>query len=616
MEQAVPPAEPKHSASRVDLTKLLPFLSWAGSVNGSTLRADAIAGMTGAIIVLPQAIAFAAIAGLPPEYGLYTAMVTPIIAALFGSSRHLVSGPTTAISIVIFATVSDHADPGTPEFIKVALSLTFIAGVYQLLFGIFKLGRITNFVSHNVVVGFTTGAAILIAESQLKYVMGVTIPAGHSFIDTIGALWNSAGSANLYAVAIAGVTLAVAIGSKMLWRPAPNLLLALIAGSLTAFFIGAPDHGVTMAPAVPARLPPFGSPDLSWTTLRDLAPEALAIALLGLIEAVSISRSIAARSHQRIDSDQEFVGQGLSNIIGSFFSSYAGSGSFTRSAANYDAGAKTPMSAIFAAVFLATIVIFAAPLAAFIPQPAMGAVILVVAYNLLKPRYIAKVMRISKRETSVLLVTLLATLFLDLEFAIFGGVMLSLSLFLMRTSTPEIVSLAPDASGPVRRMGDVVEKGLTECPQLKIVRIDMSIYFGSLDYVQKVFNKITDSQGYKHILIIGAGINFIDMAGAEMLVQEAKRLKRVGGGLYFCGVKPKVCNYLKESGFADEFGRENLFLKKNEAIPIILTRIDQARCASCTARVFTDCAYLPGGSDAGRYVASGELEKGIAEPQS
>ncbi|MGV6820481.1 MAG: SulP family inorganic anion transporter [Parvularcula sp.] len=615
MEQAVPPVEPKASASRVDLTKLLPFLSWAGAVNSSTLRADAVAGITGAIIVLPQAIAFAAIAGLPPEYGLYTAMVTPIVAALFGSSLHLVSGPTTAISIVIFATVSDHAEPGTAEYIKVALSLTFIAGVYQLLFGIFKLGRITNFVSHNVVVGFTTGAAILIAESQLKYVLGVHVPPGHSFIHSIVALWHAAGGSNPYALLIAVVTLIVAIGSKMLWRAAPNLLLALIAGSLTAFFVHAADHGVTMAPAVPARLPPFGSPDLSLGTISDLAPEALAIALLGLIEAVSISRSIASRSHQRIDSDQEFIGQGLSNIVGSFFSSYAGSGSFTRSAANYDAGAKTPMSAIFAAVFLAIIVIFAAPLAAYIPQPAMGAVILVVAYNLLKPLYIAKVVRISKRETSVLLVTLVATLFLDLAFAIFVGVMLSLSLFLMRTSTPQIVSLAPDHTGPIRRMADAEQHGLAECPQLKIVRIDMSIYFGSLDYVQKELNRITDEQGYKHILIIGAGINFIDMAGAEMLVQEAKRLRRIGGGLYFCGVKPSVCDYLKESGFADEFGRDNLFLKKNEAIPIILTRIDQARCASCTARVFTDCAYLPGGSDAGRYVASGELEK-AAVPQS
>ncbi|MCA8887699.1 MAG: SulP family inorganic anion transporter [Parvularculaceae bacterium] len=579
---------------RAVLLSLFPFLRWTRFINQRSLRADFLAGLTGAVIALPQAIAFAAIAGLPPEFGLYTAMVTPVIAALFGSSRHLVSGPTTAISIVVFAAVSDHATPGTPEFIRIALTLTLLAGVYQFLFGIFRLGRITNFVSHNVVVGFTTGAAILIAVSQVKHVLGVSIPAGESFIHTIADLWAELPSVNPYSLVIAAVTLATAIIIRMLSKRAPHLLIAMIAGGIVAFAINAGDHGVAMVTQIPAQLPPLSHPDFSFSTIAALAPGALAIALLGLVEAVSISRSIAARSHQQIDSDQEFIGQGLSNMIGGFFSSYAGSGSFTRSAANYDAGAVTPLSAIFSAIILGLIVLFAAPLTAYLPVPAMGAVILLVAYNLIQPGYIRKVVRISKRETSVLLVTFLATLFLDLEFAIFGGVMLSLSLFLMRTSTPEIVALAPDFSAPKRRLGDVRLTHLTECPQIKIIRIDMSIYFGSLDFIQKEIVRINEREGYKHILILGAGVNFIDMAGAEMLVRLAERLRALGGGLYFCSIKPSVCDYLIKSGFGAEFGSDNLFLKKSEAIDEIIKRINYAICEQCSARIFIECEKLPG----------------------
>lgn len=565
-------------------------------VTRDSLRADLFAGLTGAIIVLPQAIAFAAIAGLPPEFGLYTAMVTPIIAALFGSSRHLVSGPTTAISIVIFATVSKFAVPGTAEFIQIALTLTFIAGVYQFLFGLFRLGRITNFVSHNVVVGFTTGAAILIAVGQLKHVLGLEIPSAARFIPTLTELYTHLDAINLYAVAVAAATISFAIAMRLTFKQAPYLLVAMIGGSIFAQLINAPAHGVAMVAAIPSQLPPLSQPDFSLTAIAEFAPGALAIALLGLVEAVSISRSIASRSNQQIDSDQEFIGQGLSNMVGSFFSSFAGSGSFTRSAANYDAGAKTPLSAIFAALILLLIVLFAAPLAVYLPAPAMGAIILVVAYNLLQPKYILKVMRISAREMSVLTVTLLATLFLDLEFAIFGGVMLSLSLFLMRTSTPEIVAMAPDFASPKRRLGDVTTLSLTECPQIKIIRVDMSLYFGSIDFIQKELNRITERQGYKHVLILCAGVNFMDMSGAEMLVHEGKRFRDAGGGLYLCGLKPGVVDFLKVTGFGKEFGEENIYFKKSEAIDGIIKRINQSICEHCKARIFNECALLPGGS--------------------
>jgi len=570
----------------------LPFLAWFPLINRSSLRADFIAGLTGAVIVLPQGVAFATIAGLPPQYGLYTAMVTPVIAALFGSSRHLISGPTTAISIVIFASVSHHASPGTPEFITLALTLTFLAGVYQLAFGLARLGVLVNFVSHTVVMGFTAGAAILIATSQLKHVLGIQIPRGESFAHTWVAIFHKLDQTNLTIFAVAGVTLLSAIAVKRMFPRVPHLLVGLIVGSLAAIPLGGAAAGVTFVGQIPAQLPPFSFPDFSVASIRQLAPEAFAVALLGLIEAVSIARSVAAKSHQRIDGNQEFVGQGLSNIIGSFFSSYAGSGSFTRSGINYQAGAQTPMAAIFAALLLMIAVLLIAPLTAYLPVAAMGGVILVVAYGLIDFRHITETLARSHGETAILLVTFFATLFLELEFAIYLGVLLSLILFLARTSRPEVVTLAPDIYDPKHRMTNIEAKPLNECPQLKILRIDRAIYFGSVNYIQSRLDVITEKEGIVHILIDGSRMNYIDMAGAEMLVHENQRLHMKGGGLYFCGLKSTVWQFIAEGKYIKAIGPHAFFDHKSHAIATIFRKLDKDVCASCRMRVFRECASI------------------------
>ncbi len=560
-------------------------------VNRGTIRADLIAGFTGAVIVLPQGVAFATIAGLPPEYGLYTAMVTPIVAALFGSSLHLISGPTTAISIVIFSAVSNHAVPGTPEFVQLALTITFLAGLYQFAFGVARLGALVNFVSHTVVVGFTAGAAILIATSQMKHVFGVEVPRGESFIHTWMTLYEHVADINYYVLVIAAVTLLTALLIKRFVPMIPNLLGGLIMGSVVALLLDGESHGVALVGEIPRHLPPLSSPDFSFESLRLLAPEAFAVALLGLIEAVSISRAIAAKSHQRIDGNQEFIGQGLSNIVGSFFSSYAGSGSFTRSGINYSAGAKTPMSAIFAAIFLGLIVLLIAPLTAYLPIAAMGGVILLVAYNLIDFHHIKEILTISKSETAVLLTTFFATLFLELEFAIYLGVLLSLVLFLNRTSTPDIVALAPDldANGNQRQLASLDEKPLAQCPQLKIIRVDMSIYFGSASHIQNKLHEISERDGYHHILIICTGVNFIDMSGAEMLMQEAQRLEELGGGLYFAEIKPRVYDFISRVHFIRNIGNDHFFDEKKIAIREIVKKLDIDICRNCKVRVFEEC---------------------------
>ncbi len=573
------------------LQSVFPFLQWFKLITKESIKADFIAGFTGAVIVLPQGVAFATIAGLPPEYGLYTAMVTPIIAALFGSSRHLISGPTTAISIVVFSAVSNHAEPGSAEFISLALTLTFLAGVYQLAFGLARLGSLVNFVSHTVVIGFTAGAAILIATSQIKNITGIHVPKGEAFINVWIDVFTNIGQTNMYIFIVAIVTLISTVLIKRYLPKIPNLLVGLIIGSFVALYLGGAEHNIKLVGEIPAHLPPLSTPDFSFASIRMLAPEAFAVALLGLIEAVSISRAVANKSNQRIDSNQEFIGQGLSNMTGSFFSSYAGSGSFTRSGINYDAGAKTPLSAIFAAVMLMLIVLLIAPLTAYLPVAAMGGVILVVAYNLIDVHHIKEILKYSKSESSILLTTFFATLFLELEFAIYLGVILSLVIFLARTSTPEIVTLAPDEEDSTgkKKLVNISKKPLNQCPQLKIIRVDMSMYFGSINHIQNRLHHLIEQENVKHILIIGTGINFIDLSAAEALVTDANRLKKMGGGLYFAELKASVYEYISRNCFVAKVGNKNFFDSKRDAIKAIYKKLDQEKCATCEARVFTEC---------------------------
>lgn len=574
------------------LPRVFPFLHWWPDVNRASLKADLIAGLTGSVIVLPQGVAFAIIAGLPPVYGLYTAMVPPIIAALFGSSRHLISGPTTAISIVVFATVTKLAEPGSAEFIQLALTLTFLAGVYQLALGVARMGALVNFVSHSVVVGFTAGAAILIITSQVKNFFGVNIPGGESFVHTWQNFFAQITHVNVYVTAVAVVTLLAGI-LFMRFKPKwPGLLFAMVIGSLLAAAMGGEARNIDLVGEIPAALPPFSVPDLSLTSIKVLGSGALAIAMLGLLEAVSISRSVALKSGQRIHSSQEFIGQGLANIVGSFFSSYASSGSFTRSGINYAAGAVTPLAAIFAAIALAIIVLAVAPLAAHLPIAAMAGILLIVAYRLIDAHHIANIFKTSRRETTVLLTTFLATLFLELEFAVYAGVMLSLLLYLLRTSRPGLAARVPDPKHPYRHL--VTDPRLPECPQLKIVRVDGSLFFGAVDHVQNVLqNQLTQNPVQKHVLMIGNGINFVDIAGAEMLLQEADRRRRLGGGLYLSKVKDAVSRVLKRGGYAEKIGLENIFESKGEAIEAIFERLDRPTCERCDKRIFKECAQIP-----------------------
>lgn len=588
--------------------RLFPFLGWWPRVGRRTLTADLWAGLTGAVIVLPQGVAFAAIAGLPPQYGLYAAMVPVIVAALFGSSWHLISGPTTAISLVVYANVSQLAPPGSPEYIRLVLALTVLAGLVQFGLGLARLGGVVNFVSHSVVTGFTAGAAILIATSQLGHFFGVTLPRGGSFLETWLAFFQQLPAVNGHVALIAGATLFVAMLLKRLWPRSPALLLSLIAGSLLCQAVDGAGHGARLVGALPASLPPLSLPEIDLDTFRVLFPGALAVAMLGLAEAVSIARAVAVRSQQHIDNSQEFIGQGLANMAGGFFSGYASSGSFTRTGVNYDAGAKTPLAAVFSAVLLSLVVLLVAPVTAYLPIAAMAGVIVLVAAGLVNAKAIRHILRTDRSEAGVLAATFLSTLFVGLEFAIYAGVMLSLLLYLRRTSHPHFITLAPDPASSRRALVNVRRKKLAECPQLKILRLDGSIFFGAVNHIAEELHRIVEGSPEQcHILIIGSGINFIDAGGCHMLFHEAGAMKLSGREIFFCSLKGEVMELLVRGGCLARIGAENVFRDKESAIAGIVARLDPERCACCPSRVFAECAGRPGGW------AEGLAAAGLAE---
>ena len=577
-----------HPPGRLKL--FLPLLRWWPQINRHTLRDDFVAGLTGAIIVLPQGVAFATIAGMPPEYGLYASMVPAIIAALFGSSWHLVSGPTTAASIVLYSVLSTHATPGTVAYVQMALTLTFLVGVIQLGMGLARLGTLVNFISHSVVVGFTAGAAILIAVNQTKHFFGITIPHGAAFHQTLATLFMNFSDIDPYVTLVAAMTLALGITVRRLFPHAPYMIVAMLGGCVIAASVPflATDAVVPTVGALPASLPPLSAPELSLSAIRHLGTGVIAVTLLALTEAVSIARALGARSGQVIDGNQEFIGQGLSNMIGSFFSGYVATGSFNRSGANYDAGAKTPLAAVFASVLLMAIVLLVAPYAAYLPNAAMAGVLFLVAWGLIDFRHIRQILRTSRAETVILGVTFLATLFLDLEVAILLGVMLSLGIYLNQTSRPRIVSRVPDPSLPKRKFSS--EPELAECPQVKIARIDGSLFFGAINHVQESLSALTQQQpAQKHLVLVASGINFVDIAGAEFLAAEARRRRRAGGGLYFIRVKEQVRAVLGRGNYIRDIGPERFFESKGEAIARVYGRLDPEICRQCRSRIFREC---------------------------
>jgi sulfate permease, SulP family len=575
------------------LGRLFPSPSWLPRIDQRTLPADFLAGLTGAIIVLPQGVAFATIAGMPPEYGLYAAMVPTIVAALFGSSWHLVAGPRTTASLVLATALAAFAEPGSAAYVKLAITLAFMVGLMELSLGILRLGALVNFISHSVIVGFTAGVGIIIIIiTQIRNFIGMPVPQGLPVHALIIHIATHLGDGDLATTLTGLITLAAGIAVRHYLPRVPLMIVAVVAGCLAgAAFNAAGEHVATVG-TLPAHLPPLSAPSFNPAVWVMLMPTALALAISALNESVSISRALAIRTGQHIDANQEFIGQGMANTIGSFFSGYVVSSSFNRSALNYAVGAQTPMSALVGGISLAAIISVAAPLAAYLPYSAMAASLFLIGWGLIDRKNIGQIVRTSRTEASIMIATLLAALFIQVQVAILAGVVLSLVVYLYRTSNPRIVRRVPDPASPSRKMTEP-RPDLPECPQFHIIRFNGSLFFGAVNTFKEALLRCEQlNPACRHMAIIMAGVNFADIAGAEALAQMATRYRERGGCFYLIGANNVVLDLLEKGRYLDVIGRQNVFRSKTVAFRYIYARLDYDLCRGCKLRVFVECARM------------------------
>jgi len=587
-------------------------MGWIRNYRAADVRLDFVAALTVAVVAVPQSMAYALIGGLPVQYGLYAAIVPCIVGSLWGSSAQLVTGPTNAISLVVFSTLSGIVDPYTDPYIQLAFTLALLSGVIQIALGIARLGVLVNFVSHSVVIGFTAGAGVLIGIKQLENLFfDPSFAASLPKTDTIiGLLWQVIKNLHHFhpttlflGLMSIGVIILVRQAWPARWGPSPGPLVAMIAcGVVVAVFareIGSIDLGATsqwvadgmfgsagatrVVGEIPRTLPPLSMQIINdWGLWRDLFSAALAISLLGLLEAVSIAKAIASQTRQRLDGNQEFVGQGLSNISAAFFSAYPGSGSFTRSAVNYRAGAVTPLSGVYGGMVVAVTVLLFANLAAYLPIAALAGMLLVVAYGMVDRHALKLSLTATKSDRAAVVVTFLATIFLHLEYAVFIGVGLSIVLYLARISHPDVRRWSPP---------DSITRGeppSQPCPQLPVIQVDGSIFFGSMSFVKDSLLRILHAHPQaSHLAIRMGAVNHLDGSGVHGLEEIIDELDRRGGNLLLLEPKMEILHVLDNAGLLETIGASNiLHLRTRDAIVKILPRLDDDICKSCTSNAF------------------------------
>ena len=576
------------------------FGPWILRVDRRSLRADLVAGVLGAFLVLPQALAFATLAGLPPQYGLYTAIVPCIVAALFGSSWHVVSGPTNANSLALSATLAPLAALGSPQYIALALAVTIIVGAMQFLIGVLRLGTIANFISPAALRGFMSGASALIALYALPDLLGLAAPGAHRLGSLAEDLWRHRHLVSPAAMAVGVVTIAVALAMKR-WRPrSPHMLVGLVAATALAFAF---DQGwlgawrrIAVVGAVPSIWPRPVLPDVELRSLPDLFGIAFALTIVALGQSISIAKAVAERSGQYIDANREFRGQGLSNLVGGLFSSYVSCGSFNRSLPNYEAGARTPLAAVFASLWLLLLIAVSSSLLALIPMPAIAALLLLVSWSLFDIPAWRRLWQFSRKDFGVAAATFVATITIKLEMAILLGTILSLVTYLMRTAKPAMRTMGFDSTATARPFVVIADAAhpLPECPQLKMIRMEGEVYFGAVSHVGDQLRDLrAPDASPKHLLVMAKSMNFIDLAAAEMWRGEMVVRRRIGGDLYFHRPRAPVLSLWQRVGFMTELGRDHIFPAKRIAIATIFDRLDRGVCAHCTIRVFEECQTLP-----------------------
>ncbi|SHF22261.1 sulfate permease, SulP family [Desulforamulus putei DSM 12395] len=555
----------------MNILKYVPILETLKNYDKRDFRFDLIAALTVAVVALPQTMAYAMIAGVHPAYGLYSGIVLTIIASSFGSSHQLATGPTNAISLLIAAYMVPFA--GQDNFFANLFLLTFLVGAIQFLMGVFRLGSLVNYVSHAVIVGFTAGAGIIIAMGQLNNLLGIKLPKGHlSSIDKVVICFQNIDKMNYVAFGIGLFTIAVILICKRINKNLPGALLGVIFSVILVMTLGLEKYGVKVVGKIPQAIPPFSMPNFSPSAIADLSAGALVIAIIGLVEAVSISKAIASKTLQKIDPNQEFIGQGMANMVGAFLSCIAGSGSFTRSAITYQNGGRTRLAGVLVGIIMLAVLIFFAPYARYIPNASLAGVIMVVAYSMIDKKALIKVLKTNRNDAIVLLVTMLTTIFApELEQAIYAGVAISLILYLKDSGVASVKTLAPVRASD----GRFVEQTINgENPSISIFQLEGNLYFGSASDLEK---KLAD--GYsdaKVFLIRFKGVSVIDITALEVIEAFINRALGDGKRVMLSGVTPKIYKMLDKMHIIEHVGKDNVFMEDDEVFATSGKALDEA----------------------------------------
>ena len=567
------------------LARYLPILDWSRTYSRHTLGSDLLAAVIVTIMLIPQSLAYALLAGLPPEMGLYASILPLIVYAIFGTSRALAVGPVAVVSLMTAAAAGTIAAEGTAGFIVAAGLLAFLSGVFLLGLGILRLGFIANFLSYPVVTGFITASGLLIAASQIKHLLGIPASGGTLYdiaLSLAGGVWQT----NPITLAIGLTVLAFLLWVRSRMKPSlmalglgPRLadamakagpVVAVAITILVAWGFDLADRGVALVGDVPPGLPPFTLPSLDMALWAQLAGPAILISVIGFVESVSVGQTLAAKRRQRIDPDQELIGLGGANIAASFSGGYPVTGGFARSVVNFDAGARTPAAGAYTAVGIAVATLVLTPLLFFLPQATLAATIIVAVLTLVDFSVLKRTWRYSKADFAAVVVTILVTLGFGVEPGVAAGVLISIALYLYRTSRPHIaiVGRVPGTE----HFRNVLRHRVETDPRILSVRVDESLYFANARFLEdRIYALVADQPDLDHLVLMCAAINEIDASALRSLQEINRRLHDMGVTFHLSEVKGPVMDRLRRTGFLSNLTGQ-VFLSQHQAISTLLSQ--------------------------------------------
>ena len=568
------------NSSQHRLRRYLPFLNWIGELKeGRILRADIVAGITLSLVLIPQAMANAQLAEMPPYYGFYASFVPIIVSALFGSSRQLSTGPVALVALMVASELGQLATV-EQDYIAYAILLALMVGLFQFGLGVLRLGVLVNFLSHPVVLGFTNAAAIIIGTSQIDKLFGVTVTRGGAHYERMIRMWDTISVGFHPPPLILGLSaIALLLILRRISPQIPNVLIVAVLTTGVSWLIGFErNYGGKGVGTIPEGLPAFALPIIDWGIVPHMFSATLTIALIGFLETISIAKAIATQTRQRIDANQELLAQGLSNIAGSFFQSFPVSGSFVRSTVTLRAGGQTGFASIVAGLVVILLLLFFTPLLYHMPQATLAAIVMVSVAGLVHLQPILRAWKVHKHDGIVAISTLALTLIYapHLDQGIMIGAGLSIVLYLYRTMKPRVAFLARHSDGAFR---DAVEHDLELCDAIATIRFDGSLYFGSSGaFEEAVLERVLDPK-LCYVIIDAEGINEIDATGEKMLVDVVQRLHEAGVEVLFARTKKQIMDALNRPGSLNEIGRDRFYTTLDRAVAHVWETLeDQYPC--------------------------------------